>query len=257
MADKIATAKGCIGHFYMNECKIVVTLLCHVVLLWNCFVVVQKDIVFEQSYWSDLLVVNCNSRPSQENLHGPSKTYLFIWWILTEKQRPTDHPRNLHKQCRLSMNKERPEKWESEPLIVDWLPDLLANSNVYLNLVMRAKWSSWDNHFPTSYSVHVLSKLDNKLIDLVPDEQLEEEVQQADQIKEWISLAIISLEDKLESLSLRKAPWGTTSPFYLSETSEDDRRSPHTCVLPFLKLHSQRLQHLLLIRIPPPTDVVI
>ena len=50
--------------------------------------------------------------------------------------------------------------------------------------------------------VHVLSKLHDKLIDLAPNEQLEEEVQQADLVKEWINLAIISLEDKLESLSL-------------------------------------------------------
>ena len=64
--------------------------------------------------------------------------------------------------------------------------------------------------------LHVLSKLDDKLIDLVPDEQLEEEVQQADLIKERITLAIISLDDGLEFLLSQRTPRETTSPSRLS-----------------------------------------
>ena len=48
---------------------------------------------------------------------------------------------------------------------------------------------------------NVLAKLDDELIELVEEEQLEAEVEQADLIKEKISLAIISIEDTLDALT--------------------------------------------------------
>lgn len=68
--------------------------------------------------------------------------------------------------------------------------------------------------------LQVLSKLDEELIDLVRDEQLEQEVEQADLIRERISLAIISLDDRLESLQLQKMERETTSPSRMTEASE-------------------------------------
>lgn len=73
----------------------------------------------------------------------------------------------------------------------------------------------------------VLSKLEDELIELVRDEQLEEEVEQADLIREQTTLTLISLEDGLESLQLQKTPRQAASPSGSSETSEDDRQSPH------------------------------
>ena len=58
---------------------------------------------------------------------------------------------------------------------------------------------------------HILSRLDDKLIDLVPDKQLEEEVQQADFIKEEITLTIISLDDGMESLLSHRPPRESTN----------------------------------------------
>ena len=59
--------------------------------------------------------------------------------------------------------------------------------------------------------LQVLSKLDDELIKLVRDEQLEE-VEQADLIRERTTLALISLEDGLESLQLQKTLRKAASP---------------------------------------------
>ena len=56
---------------------------------------------------------------------------------------------------------------------------------------------------------HVLSKLDDELIELVNDEHLEEEVEAADLIRERIGL---SLDDELETLSARRTPREALSP---------------------------------------------
>ena len=52
-------------------------------------------------------------------------------------------------------------------------------------------------------------------------------MEQADLIREQTTLTLISLEDGLESLQLQKTPRQAASPSGSSETSEDDRRSPH------------------------------
>ena len=52
--------------------------------------------------------------------------------------------------------------------------------------------------------LHVLSTIDKELISLVSDEQLEEEVEQADLIRERISFALISLDDHFDSLLLKR-----------------------------------------------------
>ena len=48
----------------------------------------------------------------------------------------------------------------------------------------------------------ILSKLDDELIELVEEEELETEVEQADLIGEQISLAVISIEDTLRDLTI-------------------------------------------------------
>ena len=47
-----------------------------------------------------------------------------------------------------------------------------------------------------------LAKLDEDILDLVPDEDLEEEIQRADQVSREIRLAVISLQEALEDLTL-------------------------------------------------------
>ena len=71
---------------------------------------------------------------------------------------------------------------------------------------------------------HVLSKLDEELIELVNDEHLEEEVEAADLIRERIGLAIISLDDALESLSTWRTPREASSPSRLLLASVKQRR---------------------------------
>ena len=74
---------------------------------------------------------------------------------------------------------------------------------------------------------HVLSKLDDELIELVNDEHLEEEVEAADLIRERIGLAIISLDDALESLSTRRTPREASSPSRSPLASVEERRLHH------------------------------
>ena len=74
---------------------------------------------------------------------------------------------------------------------------------------------------------HVLSKLDEELIELVNDEHLEEEVEAADLIRERIGLAIISLDDALESLSTRRTPREASSPSRSPLASVKERRLHH------------------------------
>ena len=70
----------------------------------------------------------------------------------------------------------------------------------------------------------VLSKLDDELMELVSDEHLEEEVEAADLVKERIDLALISLDDALEPLTV-PPPQTSTSPSGLSEASVVEHRS--------------------------------
>ena len=48
----------------------------------------------------------------------------------------------------------------------------------------------------------ILSKLDDELIEIVEEEQLESEVEQADLVREKISLAVIGIEEALEALAM-------------------------------------------------------
>ena len=76
--------------------------------------------------------------------------------------------------------------------------------------------------------LQVLTKLDGELIELVQDDQLEEEVEQVDLVRERITLALINLNDGLEILQLRKTtPRETASPSRSLEEIEEDRQSPH------------------------------
>ena len=70
--------------------------------------------------------------------------------------------------------------------------------------------------------VRTLSKLDDELLELVPDEQLDEEVQQADEIRERISLAVISLDDELEAVLSPESIRANTSPSRSSVASGED-----------------------------------
>ena len=70
----------------------------------------------------------------------------------------------------------------------------------------------------------VLSKLDDELIELVNDEHLEEEVEAADLIRERIGLAIISLDNALESLSTWRTPREAASPSRSPLASVEERR---------------------------------
>ena len=76
--------------------------------------------------------------------------------------------------------------------------------------------------------LQVLTKLDGELVELVQDDQLEEEVEQADLVRERITLALISLDDGLEILQSRKTtPREIASPSRSLEAIEEDRQSPH------------------------------
>ena len=46
--------------------------------------------------------------------------------------------------------------------------------------------------------LHILAKLDDELIELVSEEQLEAEGEESDLYREWVGLAIISLDDALK-----------------------------------------------------------
>ena len=46
--------------------------------------------------------------------------------------------------------------------------------------------------------LHILAKLDDELIELVSEEQLEAEGEESDLYREWVGLAIISLDDTLK-----------------------------------------------------------
>ena len=99
--------------------------------------------------------------------------------------------------------------------------------------------------------LQVLSKLDDKLIELVRDERLEEEVEQADLIRERTTLALISLEDGLESLQSQNTLRKAASPTGSSEASEEDRRSPR--VVTFEDHGHTSSGH----GSVPPTDVIV
>ena len=68
--------------------------------------------------------------------------------------------------------------------------------------------------------LHVLSTIDEELISLVSDEQLEEEVEQADLIQARISFALISLDDHLESLLLKRTSREASRAFTPSRSSD-------------------------------------
>ena len=75
-----------------------------------------------------------------------------------------------------------------------------------------------------THKLKVLVKFDDELIELVSNEQLEAEVEQADVFREWAELAIISLDDALESLAIRKTVREAASPSPSSEASEERLR---------------------------------
>ena len=56
-----------------------------------------------------------------------------------------------------------------------------------------------------SSKLDVLSKLDDEMIEVVNAEELEEEVEQADLIKEKVSLAMISIDEALEAIMKQPA----------------------------------------------------
>ncbi len=81
----------------------------------------------------------------------------------------------------------------------------------------------------------VLSKLDDELIELVGEEQLEAEVEQADLIREDISLAVISIDDALNALvaPTRRTKRGTRKGHVqeeanLSQSSESSEGEEHS-----------------------------
>ena len=50
----------------------------------------------------------------------------------------------------------------------------------------------------------VLAKMDDEMLELVDETELESEVEQADEIREKMELAILKIEDNLQSLGLQK-----------------------------------------------------